>query len=124
MMALGILLICLTGAFTGLAIADNRSGTPTYSVTMLNNHLATLNTLEIFCCGIVLALVFALGMWMLFGGAGRARRRSVAVRQARREAAQATRERDRMASRLPEGEPTAATASGARPRHRMHLFGH
>jgi hypothetical protein len=124
MMALGVLLFCLTGAFTGLVIADNRSGGPTYSVTMLNNHIATLNSLEIFVSGIVLALIFAFGLWLTFGGAARARRRTVALRQARREAAAASRERDRLAARAPGGEPAATTTAAPTRTRRMHIFGH
>ena len=76
-MLLGLLLVAFTGAFTGLLIADNPSSGPSYAVTILGQRLATLNSLEIFSSGIVLALIFSLGLWMI-GAAGRRRRRQAA----------------------------------------------
>jgi hypothetical protein len=65
---IGLLLLAATAAFTGLAIADNLSGGPEYSVSVLGNHIATMNTLEIFCSGLALALIFCLGLVMAAGG--------------------------------------------------------
>ena len=42
MMIFGLLLVCATGAFTGLLIADNLGGGPDYTVTILGNSLGTL----------------------------------------------------------------------------------
>ncbi|MCX3058574.1 hypothetical protein [Streptomyces beihaiensis] len=62
---LGLLLLAATGAFTGLAIADNLSGGVDYSVTMLGNHIATLSPLGLFCSGLALALLFCLGIALM-----------------------------------------------------------
>ncbi|WP_369359633.1 hypothetical protein [Streptomyces sp. cg2] len=48
MLALGLLLLAVTGAFVGLLIAANLSGGPDYGVTVLGNHIVTLNSLAIF----------------------------------------------------------------------------
>jgi ABC-type nickel/cobalt efflux system permease component RcnA len=58
------------------------------------------NDMQIFLGGIVLALVFCLGLWMV-AVAGRRRRAARAdYRAARREATDAARERDRLAEQL------------------------
>ena len=58
----GLLLLAATAAFTGLAIADNLSGGPDYSVSVLGHHIATMNGLALFCSGLALALIFCLGL--------------------------------------------------------------
>jgi hypothetical protein len=75
MLLLGLLLIGATAAFTGLVIADNDSGSPDYGVSVLGQHIATLNTLEAFLAGAALALVFCLGLAMLRHAGRRAARR-------------------------------------------------
>lgn len=67
MLLLGFLLLAATGAFTGLAIADNLGGGPTYSVSVLGHHIATMNGLALFCSGLALALIFSLGLAMMSG---------------------------------------------------------
>ncbi|MGW3509421.1 hypothetical protein [Streptomyces sp. NPDC000994] len=69
MLLIGLLLLAATAAFTGLAIADNLSGGPQYPVSMLGNHIATMNTLEVFSAGLALALLFCLGASLLTGAA-------------------------------------------------------
>jgi hypothetical protein len=64
MLFIGLLLLSATGAFTGLAIADNLSGGPEYTVSVL----VTMNTLAIFCSGLALALIFCLGLAMAMRG--------------------------------------------------------
>jgi hypothetical protein len=59
---LGMLLLAATAAFTGLVIADNLGGGPHYTVSMLGQNIATMNALAIFCAGLALALIFALGL--------------------------------------------------------------
>lgn len=123
MFLLGLLLLCATGAFTGLLIAYNTGGGPDYTVTMFGNTLGTLNSLEIFVAGIVLALLFCLSLAMILGGGVMRRRRRIARRAERREAAQARAERDEMAARLDADQPdmerierervSAETARGA-----------
>jgi hypothetical protein len=75
MLVLGLLLLAATAAFTGLAIADNLGGGPEYSVSVLGNHIATMNALELFCAGLTLALLFCLGMATALNSAHRSRRR-------------------------------------------------
>jgi hypothetical protein len=62
MLLIGLLLLAATGAFTGLAIADNLSGGPEYTVSILGNEIATMNTLAIFASGLALALIFCLAL--------------------------------------------------------------
>jgi hypothetical protein len=142
MLVLGLLLLACTAAFTGLAISDNLGGGPDYSVTVMGNHIATMNGLALFCAGLALALVFSLGCAMAVMGGALHRRRSRKYRAVRRNAAATARERDELAARLDETQPvdrvdTAPeyTPAGggadrvetepARPRHHArHLFGH
>ncbi len=135
MLLLGLLLVGATAAFTGLVVADNNSGSPNYSVTVLGHHIATMNTLAAFLAGAALALVFCLGLAMMTGGSRRAVRRRSDLRAARRDAKDAAAERDLLASRVgddtgpmadPEpmaGEPQGTEAQVRRRRAR-HLFGH
>jgi hypothetical protein len=69
MLFLGLLLLAAGGVFTGLVIADNLSGGPEYSVSVLGQDLATMNTLAVFCSGLALALIFCLGLFLARGGA-------------------------------------------------------
>lgn len=75
MMFLGLLLLAATGVFTGLVIADNLSGGPEYSVSVLGQDIATMNTLAVFCSGLALALIFCLGLAMARSGATHHRHR-------------------------------------------------
>jgi hypothetical protein len=77
MLFLGLLLLAATGAFTGLVIADNLSGGPEYSVSVLGQYIATMNTLSVFSAGLALALIFCLGLAIAVTRAshGRHRRR-------------------------------------------------
>lgn len=139
MFLLGLLLLAATGAFTGLLIAYNTGGGPDYTVTMFGNTLGTLNSLAVFCAGIVLSLIFCFGLFLMFGGAAMARRRRIARRADRRDAKAARAERDALAARLDSGEGYAGdegyagrgavaddtAATGAPRRHRrLHVFGH
>jgi hypothetical protein len=78
MMILGLLLVCATGAFTGLLIADNLAGGPDYQVTILGQNIATMNSLEIFLSGLALALLFCFGLAMLLRGRRAVHRRYAA----------------------------------------------
>jgi hypothetical protein len=139
MLLLGLLLLCATGAFTGLLFAYNTGGGPDYTVTMFGNTLGTFNSLEIFIAGLALALIFCFSLFLMFGGAAMARRRRAARRAERREARAAIADRDAMAARLDEREgyatePGDGTSTGAaddtavttspRRHHRPHVFGH
>ncbi|WP_367318942.1 hypothetical protein [Streptomyces sp. HUAS ZL42] len=72
---IGLLLLAATGAFTALLIADNLSGGPEYSVSVLGQHIATMNTLAVFCSGLALALLFCLGLAMTRSSATHRRHR-------------------------------------------------
>ncbi|MFE4053556.1 hypothetical protein [Streptomyces sp. YIM B13518] len=62
MLVLGLLLLGAAGAFTGLVIADNLSGGPEYTVSVLGQDIVTMNTLAVFCSGLALALIFCAGL--------------------------------------------------------------
>ncbi|WSP86623.1 hypothetical protein OG289_01715 [Streptomyces sp. NBC_01235] len=75
MLLIGLLLLAATAAFTGLVIADNLSGGPEYSVSVLDHHIATMNTLAVFSSGLALALLFSLGLAVAASGAVHRRHR-------------------------------------------------
>jgi hypothetical protein len=117
MLLLGLLLLGGAAAFTGLLIADNRSGGPTYSVVLSGHTIATMNALEIFLSGLTLALIFCIGLAMTGVGGRLARRRRVTLRRARR-----------LTRRTSGSRSDARTAPAARTRtgrqSRWYLFGH
>ncbi|WP_106976776.1 hypothetical protein [Streptomyces sp. NRRL B-24484] len=84
MLALGLLLLAATGAFTGLLIAENLDGGPTTTVTMFGNDVATMNSLAVFLAGIALTLIFVFGCLLVAAGARRHHRRSAELRTSRR----------------------------------------
>ncbi|MGW2520577.1 hypothetical protein ACWC09_26885 [Streptomyces sp. NPDC001617] len=75
MLLIGLLLLGATGAFTALAIAGNLSGGPEYTVSVLDHHIATMNTLAVFSSGLALALIFCLALAMVTGASHRRQRR-------------------------------------------------
>lgn len=114
MLILGLLLLAGAGVFTGLVIADNTSGGPEYDVSVLGHSVATMNSLEIFCAGLALALIFCLGMVMTMAGGVSRRHKSRKLAEARRAAAENAKERDALAARLdtmngPETAPARET---------------
>ena len=148
MLILGLLLLACTAAFTGLLLADNLSGGPEYNVTVLDHHIATMNSLTMFA-GLALALIFALGCVMALAGGALRRRRIQKAHAARKDARAIARERDELAARLAEsgepagaasypaneepgrgsagaapGEPTGASRADTPRRRARHLFGH
>jgi len=100
MLILGLLLLACTAAFVGLAIADNLGGGANHTVTMLGHQIAVMNGLAIFCAGLALALVFALGVMLASTGMKMRRRTGRKLHAARREAQATARERDELAARL------------------------
>jgi len=98
-MIVGLVLIVLSVAAAVAAVAFNGAGSG-HEITAFGQHVTNANDLQIFLGGIVVALVFCLGVWMV-AVAGRRRRAARAdYRTARREAADAARERDRLAEQL------------------------
>jgi len=75
MLFFGLLLLAATGAFTGLAIADNLGGGPQYTVSVLGHDIATMNMLAVFSSGLALALIFSLGVAAAARGAAHRRHR-------------------------------------------------
>jgi uncharacterized membrane protein YciS (DUF1049 family) len=124
MLLLGFLLVVASGAFAGLLIAYNTSGGPDYTVTLFDNDIATLNTLEVFIAGLAIALVFCLGLWMMSA--------SARLRRAQRRADVAAIERERYATAARDGSVADDTTDAdtdeprytGRRRPRRHLLGH
>ena len=102
-MVLGLLLVLLSGAAVVLRAAYNRSGGPDYSVNLFDNEIYVANGMQIFFAGVVLALAFCLGLWLMTAGARRGRARRAEIRAARNEARSAEMERDRLASQVNHG---------------------
>lgn len=125
MLLLGLLLLMATGAFTLLLISENRTGTPDYTVTLFDQNLATMSSLQVFLAGIALALVFAFSVWMTTVGGVHARHRMGELRDARAQAKHASAEareataqlnrtqaeRDAMHNRLAETNQAAKEAA-------------
>lgn len=130
MLLLGLLLLMATGTFTLLLVAENRSGTPEYTVTMFDQDIGTMDSLGIFLAGIALALFFALSFWMTLVGGAQARRRigelrearaqarhaSEEARQAAAQAEKASAERDAIQGRLAQARAARARAGQGKPR--------
>ncbi|AUG75600.1 hypothetical protein CFP65_0645 [Kitasatospora sp. MMS16-BH015] len=122
MLLLGLILLGAAGAFTGLAIADNLGGGPDYTVTVLGNDIATMNSLAVFLAG--LALVFAFGCLLAFTGGARARRRNVELQAARLAARNGAPEQTGAGSAaVPTGRPAAPPVDDL-PRHKRPSWRH
>ncbi|HEU5472175.1 MAG TPA: hypothetical protein VFV67_16095 [Actinophytocola sp.] len=100
MLILGLLLVVASAAATALLVAYNGTGGTEQTVVLFGRELASVTALEAFVSGLVVAVVFCLGVWMMV----RAGRRSAAVRSeyraVRREARENAKERDRLADEL------------------------
>ncbi len=85
MAVLGLLLLLLTGALTIAVLLRNTDPTTPHAFgqTVQNVSLG-----ELFLAGAVTGLLFALGLYLLFRGLGRARRRKVERRRIMRETEQ------------------------------------
>lgn len=99
MLILGLLLVVLSGAAAALLIAYNNGGAE-QTITMFGRDLANVTTMEAFVAGLVTALVFMLGLWMILSAGRRARENRSRYREARKEAKVATKERDDLAEQL------------------------
>ncbi|MFB7084375.1 hypothetical protein [Streptomyces sp. NPDC056296] len=118
MLVLGLLLMAGAAAFAGLLIADNLSGGPDYTVSLLGSDPFTISTLGAFLGGIALTLIFGLGMWMLLAGTVLARHRSKKRRRDRDTARRTAAERDELAGRVEGdggGDTAGETAGHRRP---------
>jgi hypothetical protein len=99
MLILGLLLVVVSGAAGVLLIAYNNGGAE-QTVTMFGRDLATVTMMQAFVAGLVVALVFMLGLWMIMSAGRRARENRARYREARKEAKAAARERDELAEQL------------------------
>lgn len=99
MLILGLLLLVLSGAAGVLLIAYNNGGAE-QTVTIFGRDLANVTMTGAFVAGLVTALVFMLGLWMIMSAGRRARENRTRYREARREAKAAARERDELAEQL------------------------
>jgi hypothetical protein len=68
MRVLALLLVLATGVFTAIAVVENFSGGPDYTVEIFGNQIATLNAPGLFLSGVGLALIFSLGLAVLTAG--------------------------------------------------------
>lgn len=100
MLILGLLLVVVSAAAGVLLVSYNHAGGPEQTVVLFGRDLVSVNALEAFIAGIVVALVFCLGMWMVVSSGRRARLARADYRAARREAKAAARERDELAGQL------------------------
>jgi hypothetical protein len=107
MLILGLLLVVLSAAAVAVLWAYNSSGGPEQMIVIFGRDLASVSPLEAFLAGIVIALIFCLGLWMVVTTERRRREARSQYREARREAraagreAQAVaRERDELAEQL------------------------
>jgi ABC-type nickel/cobalt efflux system permease component RcnA len=118
MLILGLLLVVLSGAAAALLIAYNNGGAE-QTVTLFGRDLANVTMLEAFLAGIVTALVFLLGLWMIMSAGRRARENRARYREARKEAKVAAKERDELAEQLRHDEEQRheqeTTAAMSRP---------
>lgn len=99
MLILGLLLVVLSGAAAALLIAYNNGGAE-QTITMFGWDLADVTAMEAFVAGIVTAVVFMLGLWIILSAGRRARENRSRYREARKEAKVATKERDELAEQL------------------------
>ena len=98
-MIVGLVLIVLSVAAAVAAVAFNGPGSG-HEITAFGQHVTNANDVQIFVGGIVIGLVFCLGVWMVTVAGRRRRAMRAEYRAARREAADASRERDRLADQL------------------------
>ncbi len=99
MLILGLLLVVVSGAAGVLLIAYNNGGAE-QTVTMFGRDLGDFTMMQAFIAGLVVALVFTLGLWMIMSAGRRARENRARYRAARKEAKAAAAERDELAEQL------------------------
>jgi hypothetical protein len=113
MLILGLVLVVVSAAAGVLLISFNSAGGPEQMVTLFGRDLGNVNALQAFIAGLVVALVFCLGLWLV----ARAERQRRAVRSeyraVRREARAAVAERDQLARELERERATTAEPAPA-----------
>ncbi len=103
MLILGLLLVVVSGAAAALLIAYN-SGGAAQTVSAFGRDIADVTMMQAFVAGIVVTLVFLLGLWMIVSAGRRGREHRARYREARREAKLAAKERDELAERVRQDE--------------------
>jgi uncharacterized membrane protein YccC len=127
MLIFGLLLVLLSAAAGVLALVYNGSGGPEQMVRMFGRDLFNVTPAQAFVAGLVLSLVFCLGIWMIVTTE---RRRRVArdqyrdarleARDASKQARMAAKERDKLAAELAQRdenwtEPVTTRSASADP---------
>jgi hypothetical protein len=100
MLILGLLLVLASAAAVALLVAYNNSGGPEQMIVLFGRDLVSVTPLQAFISGLVAALVFAIGVWMIVSAGRRGRMTRAQYREARREARVAAKERDQLAKQL------------------------
>lgn len=107
MLILGLLLVLLSAASVAVLWAYNSSGGPEQTIVLFGRDWLNVTPLETFLAGIVLALIFCLGLWMVVTTERRRRVARSEYRAARRDAKDAaraaksaSRDRDNLAKQL------------------------
>ncbi|MCT2586943.1 hypothetical protein [Actinophytocola gossypii] len=114
MLILGLLLVVASGAAAVILIAYNTGGTA-QTVSAFGRDIADVTVMQAFVAGLVLSLVFLLGLWMILRAGRRGRENRARYREARREAKTAAAERDELADRLRRDEENRVTEPAADP---------
>lgn len=99
MLILGLLLVVLSGAAAALLIVYNGSGAE-QAVSLFGKDLTSVTVMQAFVAGLVVALVFMIGLWMVMSAARRARENRARYRAARKETKVVAAERDELAEQL------------------------
>ncbi len=107
MLILGLLLVVVSGAAAAVLIAYN-SGGVAETVSAFGRDLTDVTLMQAFVAGIVVALVFLLGLWMIVSAGRRSREHRARYREARRDAKAAAKERDQLAERVRKDEEVRA----------------
>ncbi|MPZ83741.1 MAG: hypothetical protein GEV28_26450 [Actinophytocola sp.] len=115
MLILGLLLVVVSGAAAVVLIAYNTGGAAE-TVSAFGRDITDVTMMQAFVAGLVVALVFVLGAWLLVVGGRRGREHRARYRDARREAKATAKERDELADRLrDEDEQRAGQETAAHP---------
>jgi Mg2+/citrate symporter len=114
MLILGLLLVVLSGVAAAVLIAYNSGGTAE-TVSVFGRDIADVNLVQAFVAGIVVALVFLIGLAMIMKAGRRGRENRARYREARREAKTAAAERDELAEKLHKDEEYQATHQPTQP---------
>lgn len=113
MLILGLLLVVVSAAAVASLVAYNSSGGPEQLIVLFGRDVLSVTPLQAFLAGIVVAVVFCLGVWMIVTTERRRRVVRSEFRAARREAKIAAKERDELAKQLE--HERAATVEPERP---------